>query len=135
MPSRRPASLFILLFVFALCCPAPRLAAQKTAAVRVPAATLDSYVGQYREQDEPDIVVSVFRDGDRLYMEGARSARLDLTAESNTTFSHDTNSQYTFVTDASGAVTSMKFSAGSQESILTKISSQPRAQPFPALLA
>jgi hypothetical protein len=126
MPSRRLAFFVILIFGFTLCCPAPRLAAQKPApAVHVPTAALDSYVGQYREQDEPDIVLSVFRDGDRLYMEGARSARLDLNAESNTTFNHDTSSHYTFVTDASGAVTSMKFSAGSQESILTKISSQP----------
>ncbi|HEX4312047.1 MAG TPA: CocE/NonD family hydrolase [Acidobacteriaceae bacterium] len=121
----RRLAFFILLLTPALCFPAPRLTPQKAAGVHVPTTTLDSYVGQYREQDEPDIVLSIFRDGDRLYMEGARSPRLDLTAESNTSFTPDSTSHYTFVTDSSGAVTSVKFSAGGQESILARISSQP----------
>jgi hypothetical protein len=125
MLPRRLAFLFILLLTPALCFPAPRHNPQKAAGVHVPTTTLDSYVGQYREQDEPDIVLSIFRDGDRLYVEGARSARLDLTAESSTSFTPDSTSHYTFVTDSSGAVTSVKFFAGGQESILTRISSQP----------
>jgi uncharacterized protein len=119
--------LHLLLLVTALGLPAPHLAAQKSApAVHVPVAVLDTYVGQYREQDEPDIVLSIFRDGDRLYMEGARSARLNLTAESNTTFTPESNSHYTFLTAANGAVTALRFSApGSPEMNFDRISSQP----------
>ncbi len=123
MPVRRLALCLALVF----CCSASPalLAAQKPAPVHVPTAILDSYVGQYREQNEPDIVLSVFRERDRLYMESARTARLDLTAESNTSFSPDSASHYTFETDASGVVNAMKFSAPGQEVLFTRISSQP----------
>ena len=123
MPVRRVAVLSAL-----VCCCAllPLLASQKPTPVHVPTAVLDSYVGQYREQHEPDIVLSVFRDGDRLYVESARTARLDLTAKSNTTFEPAFNATYSFVTDSSGAVTAMKFSApGSPDTILARISSTP----------
>jgi hypothetical protein len=123
MLPRRPTFLLALL----LCSAAPSslLAAQKpTPAVHVPTATLDTYTGQYRQQDEPDIVFSVFREGDHLYMEGARTPRLDLTAESNTAFTPDAgNSHYTFVTGTAGAVTAMRFTPG--DALFTKISSQP----------
>jgi hypothetical protein len=124
MPVRRLA--LLLAFVFCCYAPAPLLPAQKPAPIHVPTAVLESYVGQYREHDEPDIVLSVFRDGNRLYIESARTARFDLTAKSNTIFEPDFNATYTFVTDASGAVTAMRFSvAGSPESTLTRISSTP----------
>jgi uncharacterized protein len=124
MPLRR-----FLLPALILCCAVstPPLSAQKSAPpAHVPATVLDSYVGQYREQDEPDIVLSVFRDGDQLYMESARTPRLDLAAESSTTFTPDSVSHYTFLTDSSGLATAMRFSApGMQESVLTRISSTP----------
>lgn len=124
MPLRRPALLTAL--IFACAAPAPPLFAQKSAPVHVPAATLDSYAGQYREQAEPDMVFSVFRDGDHLYMESARTPRLDLTAESSTVFTPDSNSHYTFITDANGAVTGVRFTGpGSGSSLLTRISSTP----------
>jgi len=114
--------------LFFCCCSAlpPLHAAQKSAPVRVPATILDSYVGQYRQQDEPDLVLSIFRDGDRLYLESPRSARLDLNPKSNTTFVPDFDGTYTFVADNNGAVTSMKFSTpGSPDRIFTRISSTP----------
>jgi hypothetical protein len=123
MPVRRRALLVLLLFCTAF---GPLSAAQKPTPVHIPAAVLDSYVGQYREQDEPDIVLSVFRDGDRLYVESPRTARLDLTAKSTTTFEPDFNATYTFVTNTSGAVAAMKFSTpDSPDRILTRISSTP----------
>ena len=101
-------------------------AAQKASSVRVPGAVLDSYTGQYREQDEPDILLSVFRDGDRLYLETPRSRRLDLTPESETVFRPNFDATYTFVTDASGAVTALRFSMpGMADNLLTRVSSTP----------
>ena len=52
------------------------------AAITLPASTLDEYVGQYRATAEPDVVSAVYREGDRLYVEGERSARAELRAES-----------------------------------------------------
>jgi hypothetical protein len=47
------------------------LGAQETArkndepkAITLPATTLDQYVGEYRAADEPDLVSSVYREGD-----------------------------------------------------------------------
>jgi putative CocE/NonD family hydrolase len=123
MHPRRPTLLLVIL----LCTAAPSqlLAAQKpTPSLHVPTATLDTYTGQYRQQDEPDIVFSVFRDGDKIYMEGARTPRLDLTAESDTSFTPDGgNSHYAFVTDNTGAITAMRFSPG--EILFEKIPGQP----------
>ncbi len=115
-----------LLLALILCCTqSPRLFAQQSSpAVHVPTAILDAYVGQYRQQDEPEIVLSVFRDGDRLYIEGPRSPRLDLTAESNTTFKPHFDAHYTFIADSSGQVTSFHFT-GPEDDLFTKISSTP----------
>jgi putative CocE/NonD family hydrolase len=123
MPARRITLLLALLFCSAA--PSPLFAAQKpTPAVHVPTATLDTYTGQYRQQDEPDIVFSVFRDGETLYMEGARTPRLDLTAESDTAFTPDAgNSHYTFVAGTAGAATAMRFTPG--DILFTKIPGQP----------
>jgi putative CocE/NonD family hydrolase len=116
-----------------LCCfvALPLFSAQKSSAVHLSPAVLDTYVGQYREQDEPDIVLSVFRDGDRLYLESARTARLDLTAKSSTVFEPDFNATYSFVTGPDGAVAAMKFSTpGSPDRTLTRISATPAPNHF-----
>jgi putative CocE/NonD family hydrolase len=51
-------------------------------AITLPAGKLDEYVGQYRETVEPDVVDSVYREGDKLYLENERLARVELKAES-----------------------------------------------------
>jgi putative CocE/NonD family hydrolase len=56
--------------------------AEKHHAITLPVGALDEYVGQYRDEVEPDVVSSVYREGDRLYIEGERWARLELQAES-----------------------------------------------------
>ncbi len=115
-------------------CAAPicGLGAQQAAPrISVPTATLDRYVGQYRMQDEPDIVLSVFRDGDRLYIEGARTPRIDLTAVSDTAFSAwNGYVTYTFVVGSDGQVTGMRFSSPGEQDSLPRISSQPVAYHF-----
>ncbi|MBB5316791.1 hypothetical protein HDF09_001460 [Edaphobacter lichenicola] len=56
--------------------------AEKHSAITLPVGALDAYVGQYRNEVEPDVVSSVYREGDKLYIEGERRARLELQAES-----------------------------------------------------
>ena len=70
---------------------------------------LDKYVGQYRLNDEPEIVLSVFHVGDHLTVEWARSAAVPLTAEGDDRFAApDDGPKYLFVTDAAGEVTGLK---------------------------
>ncbi len=107
-----------------LCCIAA-VAAPRAQNGHVSRSLLDSYTGQYRFHEEPDVVLSFFRDGSRLYFEGARTPRTDLTTESDTTFSSDMgNTRYTFVTGSDGRVTSIRVE-GSRSGTLEKISSTP----------
>jgi len=85
-------------------------AAQKSdaskAAVLLPASKLDEYVGQYRNATEPDVVSSVYREGDKLYMEGERSQRVELQAESADQFV-SRGLRVMFVRDAAGKVSGL----------------------------
>ncbi len=116
--SSRPTLLLAL-------CLTPLLSAQRsTTPVHVPSSILDGDVGQYRQHNEPDIVLSVFRAGDHLYIEGARTSRIDLTPESATSFKPDFDAHYTFLTGANGDVTGIHFT-GPEDDVLDKISADP----------
>jgi putative CocE/NonD family hydrolase len=52
--------------------------AASPARVTLPSAELDGVGGTYRRAEEPDVLVSVYREGDHLYTEGERSPRLEL---------------------------------------------------------
>ena len=122
----------ITLLAVALLCaaPAPLLRAQPSPpAVHVPTALLDTYTGQYRDQKEPDDILSVFRDGDRLYIEGPRTPRIDLTAESTTSFKPSFDAHYIFLADPAGHVTGFHFT-GPEDDLFDKISSQPEPNHF-----
>src|SRR5580700_121110 len=84
----------LLAFLTASLAPPLALVAQQQSPtpVTVAPATLQSYVGQYRDRDEPDNFLSVFRDHDHLYIEAARTPRTDLTAKSATVFTLDNGS-------------------------------------------
>ena len=126
MPPRRLTLVFALVFAVS----APLLRAQHSPpAVHVPTATLDTYVGQYRDQNEPDDVLSVFRDDDRLYIEGPRTPRIDLTAESITSFKPNFAAHYIFLADPAGHVTGFHFT-GPEDDLFDKISSQPEPNHF-----
>jgi uncharacterized protein len=72
----------------------------------LPGAKLDEYVGQYRQAAEPDVVDSVYREGDRLYIEGARAAKVELRAESVDHFFWR-DMRLVFVRDAAGRVSAL----------------------------
>jgi uncharacterized protein len=104
---------------------------QPAQTVHVPEATLDGYVGQYREALEPDSPISVFRDHDHLYIEGPRMARRDLKTQSATAFlSPSGQTQYTFVTGANGAVAGMDVGSGGETQTYARVSSTPEPNHF-----
>jgi putative CocE/NonD family hydrolase len=85
--------------------------AAKPHAITVPAAKLDEYVGQYREAAEPDEVSSVYREGDKLYVEEERSPRLELEGVSADHFAA-LGVHVTFLRDASGKVSGLTSNYG-----------------------
>jgi uncharacterized protein len=121
-----------LLLVFLA--PGSMLAASRPFASRTDSTQLDNYAGQYREIVEPDIVLSVFREGDHLTMEGARYARFSLSEASANVFAASDKTRYTFVTDAAGKVISLKWTSmgrrGSEEVVAERISDQPAHNHF-----
>ncbi len=129
MPARRLIFLFALTLVGATL-PLPLAAEQPKPAVHVAAATLDSYAGRYRIDDEPETVLSFFRDGDHLYLEGERVQRYDLTPESDSSFvTADGDYHYHFVTDASGTVTGIRVTGGDSYT-LTRVPGAPEHNHF-----
>ncbi len=67
---------------------------------------LDRYAGQYRLNDEPEIVLSIFPAGDHLTVEWARMAAIPLTPHGDNTFvSPGGKTRYSFALNAAGTVT------------------------------
>jgi putative CocE/NonD family hydrolase len=125
------ACLTVLCFVccLALSAPLPDSHAQgvgrsQPKAIDVDPATLDSYKGQYATDAEPDRVTSFFHEGANFYAEGARTARLQLFAETkNTFFAKDLPVRFTFITNPDGKVTGVTI--GNSRVVGRKISDQP----------
>ena len=112
-------------FVSFLLAALPTAYAQSTASSHPDTATLDRYVGQYRNVSEPEIVLSVFRDGDHLAIESARSPHQDLVAESASRFTvKETPLHLEFITDA-GKITGVQRKAGSTEVFYERVGDQP----------
>ncbi|HVW76131.1 MAG TPA: CocE/NonD family hydrolase [Alloacidobacterium sp.] len=116
--------------VFALCLPFPLLAAAHQALPST-ASDLEKYVGQYRLNDEPDITLSFFQDGNGLALESARIPHTPLHVSAPGSFAaQNSNVRYVFVTDAAGKVTGMKRIVGKDEADATRISDQPQHNHF-----
>jgi putative CocE/NonD family hydrolase len=100
--------------------------ASSTVVAPVSAAALEPLVGQYRYEDEPDIVASFSRDGDHLYVENPRARRAELVAASPLEFSVDKSPvKFVFVREANGKVTSVKRIVEGETTVATKISDMP----------
>jgi uncharacterized protein len=97
---------------------------------------LDRYVGQYRLDDEPETVLSIFHAGDHLTVESARTPAVALTASGDDTFTvSEDGPRFVFLVDASGAVTGLRHEVqgrepGGTEELATRISATPEHSHF-----
>src|SRR5579863_5002664 len=92
----------------------------------VDSATLDSYQGQYATDANPDSPTSIFHEAGGLYMEGPRSPRRQLVAESKNVFVvKQLQLRLTFVSDASGKVTGVRIGDGNDARLAKRVSDQP----------
>jgi len=82
-------------------------------AVTLSAGALDQYAGLYHGSEEPDAVDSVYREGDRLYIETERKARAELRAQgAGRFFAPGTLLRMQFLRDGTGRVTGVKMMYG-----------------------
>jgi D-alanyl-D-alanine-carboxypeptidase/D-alanyl-D-alanine-endopeptidase len=82
----------------------PGLVPLERTAVQIDPKTSDKYLGEY--DIAPGFVLTVSREGDRLWMQATGQKRAELFAESETSFFlKEADVQLTFVKDASGKIT------------------------------
>jgi putative CocE/NonD family hydrolase len=104
---------FLVVSVVSVWAQEPAQRPEQPVAITLPATTLSQYVGQYRSADEPDVVSAVNLDGGKLFVEGERTARVELLAESADHFFVAGGAvQVVFLRDASGKVTGLKTTYG-----------------------
>jgi putative CocE/NonD family hydrolase len=85
--------------------------AEQSHTTTVSTGKLGDYIGQYRETDEPDVVRSVYVEGNKLYIEGKRSPRVELQEEAMDHFAAQ-GLKVVFVRNAAGRVSGLKSSSG-----------------------
>src|ERR1700753_745523 len=89
----------------------PAQGVEKPHAITLPTGKLDEYVGQYRDGVEPDVLSSVYRESGKLYIEGERSPRYELQAESADHFFAQ-GLRIVFSRDAAGKVSGLVSTVG-----------------------
>ena len=92
---------------------APAPAPAPAGTVTLPSTELDTVVGTYSRTTDPDVLVSVSRDGDHLYTEGERSPRLELFPLSRDQYvTEGSREEFDFSRDVSGKVTGASVKIG-----------------------
>lgn len=100
--------------------PKPQPMKQRTA-ITLPATILATYVGKY--QLAPNFILDVTRDGDGLSVQATGQPKFRLWPEAETEFFlKEVDAQFTFVRDASGAVTGLVLHQNGQNGTAPKIS-------------
>ena len=88
--------------------------------VIVDAKVFDTYVGEY--ELEPNFIMRVFREGDKFMTQATGQGKVEILAESETTFSPTAfSAKLTFIKDADGKVTALKLNQGGREREAKKI--------------
>jgi putative CocE/NonD family hydrolase len=116
---------FSVLALMAVLAGAP-VNAQQGAVVTAPTdAGAREYVGQYRPAEEPDEVSAINLEGGKLYVEGERSARVELQEETKDHFvGSGLSRRYSVVRDASGKVAAIKVEGEGREETLVRFSDE-----------
>ena len=90
------------------------------APVTVDAKVFDAYAGEY--ELTPGFVMRVFREGEKFMTQATGQEKVEIVAESETTFSPRTfNAKLTFLKDSAGNVTGLRLNQGGRETVGKKI--------------
>src|SRR6266850_3600866 len=76
--------------------------------IKIDPKLFDQFAGQYSFQDNPDVVLSFWREGSKFFLQATNQTKWEIFPESKTTFFRKSFfAQMTFVRDAKGNVTSL----------------------------
>ncbi|MGI8468501.1 MAG: CocE/NonD family hydrolase [Pyrinomonadaceae bacterium] len=121
--------IFLIGLVFAW--QSPRIVAQNANApseIKINPQIFDAYTGQYQNAEQPDLIISFFRDGDKFYAQAADQPKFQIFPSSETKFFvKDFAANVNFVRDANGKVTSIVLHQGGRDFTARKISDQPQS--------
>jgi putative CocE/NonD family hydrolase len=120
-------ALLALLSLSALYLPRPVVAqAEKSAEIRIAPQVFDAYVGQYQSADNPDVILSFFRDGDKYFVKPTGQAKFEIFPESETRFFlKAVSAQVDFIRGDGGKVSSLVWHQDGKDFPLKKISDRP----------
>jgi len=102
---------------------------QKPTEIKIDPAKFDEFVGQYTFVENPDFVLSFFREGDKLYLQATNQGRIEVFPASDTkVFPKIIDADATFVRDAQGKVTSLLWRQNDRQTTARKTSNQPAVE-------
>jgi uncharacterized protein len=147
MASARIASRFTLALLLAVGCAAPVVTARPSARAATPdtasaarrsasARPFDDYVGQFGATDDPDMVLSIYADSGRWWMQPTDNPRFELVAAGADTFDVPTiKHRLAFQRDAAGRVTGVRVRGGGgfDHPVAPRISDRPIIVRFVAM--
>src|SRR5437762_4520704 len=94
--------------------------------IKIDPRLLDQYTGQYSFVEDPEFVLSFWRDGEKFYLQPTNQGRIEIFPESDTKFFLKIiEAQATFVRDAQGKITGVVWRQNGADNQARKISDQP----------
>jgi len=97
--------------------------------IKIDAKLFDQYVGQYSFVDDPEFILSFWREGEEFFMQPTNQGRIEIFAESETKFFlMIIEAQATFVFDAGGRVAGVVWRQNGIDNQANKISDKPAIQ-------
>ena len=97
--------------------------------IKIDPKLFDEFVGQYSFVDNPDAVLSFWREGDKFFMQATNQSRVNIFAESPTKFFlKDVDAHATFARAAKGKVTGLVWRQGDRDRQVIRISEQPAVE-------
>lgn len=126
------ASASLALFIAAwMNSPAGATTAQesKPTEIKIDPAKFDDFVGQYTFVENPDIVLSFSREGDKFYVQATNQGRVEIFPASEIRFFLKViDADATFIRDPQGKVTGLLWRRNGRESTAKKTSNQPAVE-------
>src|ERR1041385_4336056 len=101
-------------------------AQKKPAEVKIDPKTFDDYVGQYVFAENPDLVLSFFREGTNYFIQPSSQGRIQIyPASTSKFFTRILDADATFVRDPQGKVVAVLWRQGDRTSRAQRTSDQP----------
>ncbi len=98
----------------------------KPSQIKIDPKAFDEFVGQYAFAENPDLVLSFFRDGEKFFLQATGQAKLEIfPATESKFFLKVIDADATFVRDTQGKITGLIWRQNNQQTSARKISNLP----------